>query len=367
MLRAICLAHSGSQSGHAKLRLQAIGYIRSHPQQFIQDITFLCQCSVEVYCSKMSQNSVFGDDILLMACCILLGVNVQLYTLNSHLQNGSLIENLSRCTFSPVKGSVQTIRIHLDTGDSTQIRQGSIVIGRKQTRAPHYDTLAMPPRTPLSDITNLPANQITSTPMRMPTSALSPFPNIQKLMLNDKSYDASNGREFAKDLERIASSPNSDSEAGVAEVSFVSNASTLVQRSFALSLANLAGGSSSTFSDNASQSRSHGTEFDADGLENVDEQTGVQCGAPGCANKSFKSRVYTMRNLEKETKYWCSLHKWCSKCYTYELAGKCGYSIQIGRENNPKANAKVRLPLFKPKSLHQISASLTHLLQLVGI
>jgi hypothetical protein len=101
LLRVICLAHSGSQNGYAKLRQEAIDLIRSHPNQFIQDITFLCQCSLEDYCPRMSQNSEFGDDILLMACCILLGVNVELYTLNSHLQAGRRIENLSRCTFSP--------------------------------------------------------------------------------------------------------------------------------------------------------------------------------------------------------------------------------------------------------------------------
>ena len=201
LLRAICLAHFGSQSGHARLRQQAIEYICSHPQQFIQDITFLCQCSLEDYCSRMSQNSVFGDDILLMACCILLGVKVQLYTIHSHLKAGRVIENLSTCTFSPVKGSTDTICIHLDTGDSRQVRQGNIVIRNEQIRAPHYDTLAMTLRKPLSDITNLPTNQITSAPTKRTTAAFS-FPNIQKMMLNDQTYDASNHRE-SKDLERI--------------------------------------------------------------------------------------------------------------------------------------------------------------------
>ena len=102
------------------------------------------------------------------------------------------------------------IRVHLDTGDSRQVRQRNIVIRNEQIRAPHYDTLAMAPRTPLSDITNLSTNPITSAPTRRPISAMNSFPNIQNLMLNDKSYDFSNRREFAKDLERIESSEDAE-------------------------------------------------------------------------------------------------------------------------------------------------------------
>jgi hypothetical protein len=36
----------------------------------------------------MSKNAEFGDAVMLMACCILLLVHVELYTLNSHLQAG---------------------------------------------------------------------------------------------------------------------------------------------------------------------------------------------------------------------------------------------------------------------------------------
>jgi hypothetical protein len=121
----------------------------------------------------------------------------------------------------------------------------------------------------------------------------------QKLMLNDESYDASNGREFAKELERIELSEES---LDVAEVSFVSDGSTTV------------------------------CDFSS-----------VPCGVPGCANPSFKSRVYTLTTGEQFPAQWCSNHKWCSKHHKYELAGKCTYSIQIGRKNNPK----VRI-LFKP-------------------
>ena len=47
-------------------------------------------------------------------------------------------------------------------------------------------------------------------------------------MLDDGSYDFSNGRGFAKDLERIESSEDFDFETDVADISLVSNASTLV-------------------------------------------------------------------------------------------------------------------------------------------
>jgi hypothetical protein len=42
----------------------------------------------------------------------------------------------------------------------------------------------------------------------------------------------------------------------------------------------------------------------------------------------------------KECKFWCTLHKWCSKCYKYESAGKCEYSTQI--------YAKVSFPTSSP-------------------
>jgi hypothetical protein len=158
-----------------------------------------------------------------------------------------------------------------------------------------------------------------------PVSALNSFPNIQKLMLNDQPYDASNGREFAKELERNESSENSDSETNVADTSFVSNGSTL-----------------------------------------VDNPRRVRCGFVDCENLSVRSKIYQVRKQQQE-KHWCRTHKWCSKCYEYELSGKCPYSIQIGL----KSNLKVSPPLFQPTSSmtyhQQLKASLTHLLQLVGM
>ena len=226
-------------------------------------------------------HSEHSGGLLTTGCCITENVSVQLYTWNCHQSPSTTSKSLSAQTFSPTSGSSQAIRIYLDTGDT---RRGGI-----RTRAPHYDTLKR--RTPLSDITNRSTNQVSSTQTRISRAMLDSLStDRQLLVLNDNSYDASNRIEFVKDLERIESSEDFDPDECGAEVSLVSNGSTLV--------------SSST----------------------------QNCGFPMC-EIALTSR---MRNLEKETKYWCSLHKWCSK---YELAGKCGYSIQIGRKNN----AKVRL------------------------
>ena len=106
---------------------------------------------------------------------------------------------------------------------------------------------------------------------------------------------------FVENVERMELDENSDPESdeGGAEVSFVSNASTLVS------------------------------------------STSQKCGFPGCRNDSFKSRLYTLPSKEKITAYWCYKHKWCSKHHKYESAGKCAYSTQIGLRNAPKNNAKV--------------------------
>jgi hypothetical protein len=146
----------------------------------------------------MSKNAEFGDVVMLMACCITENVSIQLFTWNSHASDTKSVQTLSSQTFKPVKGFATSrfIQVHLDTGDSTQIRQGSIVIERKQTQAPHYDTFAS--RTPLSDITNVPTNQISSTPTKRTTAAFNSLPSIQKLMLDGHSYDISNDRELRK-------------------------------------------------------------------------------------------------------------------------------------------------------------------------
>ena len=206
--------------------------------------------------------------------------------------------------------------MHLDTGDSTQIRQGSIVIGRKQTRAPHYDTFAS--RTPLADITNIPTNQISSTPTKMTTAAFNSLPNIQKLMLNGESYDASNRREFEKDLERIESSENSDPELDVAEVSFVSNAATLIQES--------------------------------PGQKTVPKK----CSRCRYVEGTRRNGVLVLFDINLKTgKKYAS----CRSCKAYNDT------------HNPKNSLKVRI-LFKlifPMTYPLIAAELTHLLQLVGI
>ena len=90
-----------------------------------------------------------------MACCITENVSVQLFTCNCHVSEFESVQTLSSQTFTPVKGSTpsKSIQVYLDTGDSAQIRQGRIVIGSRQTRAPHYDTFKR--RNPLADITFL--------------------------------------------------------------------------------------------------------------------------------------------------------------------------------------------------------------------
>jgi hypothetical protein len=152
--RAILLAMTGSQDSHADLRKRATVYISEHPSFFLSDIQLLGYSSVEAYCSRMSKGGEFGDVVMLMACCITENVTIQLFTWNCHESNIETVQTMSCQTFSPVNGAPpsKAIQVHLDTGDSTQIRQGSVVIGRRQTQAPHYDTFRR--RTPLSDITN---------------------------------------------------------------------------------------------------------------------------------------------------------------------------------------------------------------------
>jgi hypothetical protein len=94
---------------------------------------------------------------------------------------------------------------------------------------------------------------------------------------------------------------NSDPESdeGGAEVSFVSNASTLAS------------------------------------------STSQKCGFQGCTNLSTNPRDYKLNNGMRAEKAWCSNHKLCSKHHKYESAGKCAYSTQIALRNAPKNNAKV--------------------------
>jgi hypothetical protein len=114
--------------------------------------------------------------------------------------------------------------------------------------------------------------------------------NSRKLIYSGSwhlSLKISNGKEFAKDLERIESPENSDSETNVADTSFVSNGSTL-----------------------------------------VDNSTQILCGFKGCLNLSVASRMYRVHK-QKQEKQWRKIHKWCSRCYDYGLAGRCVYSAQI--------------------------------------
>ncbi len=261
--RSILLAMTGSQESHADLRKRAIDFIRDNAACFLSDIQLLGYSTVEAYCSKMSKNAEFGDVVMLMACCITENVSIQLFTWNSHASDTKSVQTLSSQTFKPVKGfaTPRFIQVHLDTGDSKQNRQGSIVIGRKQTRAPHYDT--------------------------------------------------SNGREFAKELERIESSEDSDPEADVADTSFVSNASTLIQES--------------------------------PGQKTVPKK----CSRCRYVEGTRKSGVLVLFDTNPKTDRKYSECRGC-KLYTNEI-------------KNPKNNHKVRI-LFKPK----ISNNIPHQLQQVS-
>jgi hypothetical protein len=132
----------------------------------------------------------------------------------------------------------------------------------------------------------------------------------------------SDDEEFVENVERMELDENSDPESdeGGAEVSFVSNGSTLAS------------------------------------------STSQKCGFQGCTNLSTKSRDYKMVNGMREEKAWYSNHKWCSKQHNYESAGKCAYSTQI--------NAKVRTlfkPLFPMTFAINCKQFFTHLLQLLEI
>lgn len=183
--RSILLAMTGSQDSHADLRQRAINFIRNNASCFLSDIQLLGYSSVEAYCSIMSKNAEFGDAVMLMACSITENVSVQLFTCNCHESNIETVQTMSSQTFSPMNDSTtpKFIQVYLDTEDSQQIRQGGFVIGRKQTRAPHYDALKI--NTPLRDITNLQSNQFLSTPTRRARILSTPLPSESRSKMTD--------------------------------------------------------------------------------------------------------------------------------------------------------------------------------------
>ena len=218
--RAILLAKTGSQDAHESLRERAVDCIRANAQCFMADVQLMGDANIDGYCSRMSRNGEFGDAVFLMACCITENVSVQLFTWNCHQSPSTTSQSLSSQTFSPTTGSSQVIQIHLDTGD---IRRGGI-----RTREPHYDTLAMALRTPLADITNLPATQILSTPTRRSRALFNSFSkDMQQLALDENSYDASHRIEFIQNVDRMDLDENSDPEHDDGDAD-VSNSSALV-------------------------------------------------------------------------------------------------------------------------------------------
>jgi hypothetical protein len=184
------------------------------------------------------------------------------------------------------------------------------------SQASHYDTFWK--RTPLADITNLSTNQLSFTTSRRPRVDSHSFPKIQQSMGNDYdagSYHSSHRLEFVENAERLELADISDPEECGAEVSFVSNGSTLVSSS------------------------------------------SQKCGFPMCRNDSFKSRVYTLKSGKRFPAYWCSNHKWCSKHDKYEMAGKCDYSTQISAKNNAKVTPHISAAISNDISPPTVSKS----------
>ena len=54
------------------------------------------------------------------------------------------------------------------------------------------------------------------------------------------------------------------------------------------------------------------------------------CGHPDCHESATFSKVYK-RSRKEQIKAWCSNHKWCSKCFKYEMAGSCA---KLMKSNN---------------------------------
>jgi hypothetical protein len=66
----------------------------------------------------------------------------------------------------------------------------------------------------------------------------------------------------------------------------------------------------------------------------------VECGHPACNNPSEKSKEYSQTgNRGPIMRHWCSEHKFCSKCQSFEEAGKCPKVKQSNyNPNNPSSN-----------------------------
>jgi hypothetical protein len=66
----------------------------------------------------------------------------------------------------------------------------------------------------------------------------------------------------------------------------------------------------------------------------------VECGHPDCNNPSQKSKKYSQtRGRGPIMRHWCSEHKFCSKCRSFEEAGNCPKVKQSNyNPNNPSSN-----------------------------
>ena len=58
-------------------------------------------------------------------------------------------------------------------------------------------------------------------------------------------------------------------------------------------------------------------------LEPMPSSDAPLCGYDGCYNRSLSKREYVFPSKIKVWRFWCSEHKWCTRCHYYEDAGQC--------------------------------------------
>ncbi|KAJ3108509.1 hypothetical protein HK100_003420, partial [Physocladia obscura] len=138
---SIILAHQ-STTTPPLFRAAVISFIRCNQMQFSADIQMAYGCSVEQYLTNMSRDGEFGEVIFIMGACLVLGVSITVFTWNLH--NGAT--SITSQTFAPIRPTIKTIQIHLDTGDSQLVpvfdpETGLLSTQRIITRQPHYDIL----------------------------------------------------------------------------------------------------------------------------------------------------------------------------------------------------------------------------------
>ena len=106
LFRSVSYAICDSQILYILYREKALEYISTHAGEFEEDILRIWNQTVEQYVNFMKPNSVFGDEIMVIALCLYLNVSIRLF------QKGFLINSMN---FIPTDGNAtRLVNIYLD-------------------------------------------------------------------------------------------------------------------------------------------------------------------------------------------------------------------------------------------------------------